>query len=906
MKFYFLTFLALISCLYGTEFYVSVNGNDANPGTLQAPFATLKQARNAIRALKQNGQFNSPMTVTVLEGVYELQEPFELTKEDSGKPDMPIVYRAQPGKKVYLIGGKTVLGFEPYRSGILKADLAKQGLADKRIKVLVFNGRRQELARYPNHDPDDLNGGRWAYVDGQRVDMYAQMPFDEDDYYKTHQHLDFWQRNLPRLTRTLKMKAEDVRDWKRPSDGQVSIFPRFNWWHYILDIESYDVATRTLRLGPGNFYEIRPGDRYFVRGIFEELDSPGEWFHDRAENTLYFWPPAERGQNAVYVATLDNIATFQQCAYVEFRGFVIECANSTAIQLKDCQSCLIGGNVIRNVGDAPNLAVSHFEASAVSVEGGRDNRIVGNDIAYVGGYGIYLGGGNKETLALGNNVAENNIIHHVGLIDRKAKGVEVVGAGNAVRHNWIYHIPQSGVYIWGSKHLIEYNHIHHTCLEGEDTGAIGGGNIDWLSWHGVVLRYNFIHDTIGFGFDQQTGRWKSPHFTWAIYADWAPAGVEIVGNILARAPNGLIHIHCGRNNRVENNILIDGQESQIFWSGWNTATGFWSTKVQEWTENYKKAIRSDAWRAVPTMVDPAVVPLPNGQLMYDNVFVRNIVYFRPAGAMLYLTCKLPLECNVFDQNLIYHFGAPLSTGILQAEEALGDNLLANGDLEKGPLGGLPADWPPVETGKAVSVAVSDAQAHSGRLALRIDPGEQNPDHKAIRLFYFPVASAPYVSGKTYLLEGWIKTESQTPRAVEIISFHWKISKTILVDKQWRRFEFVFQIPAEAQALYEPNKSIFSSLLVFQAGTGVFWLDDVCLKEVRPRDGWQTWLALDKDRHSIVSDPLFVDPDKDDYRLKPDSPAFRLGFKPIPIEKIGPYQHPLRASWPIDQPPHRRK
>jgi len=36
----------------------------------------------------------------------------------------------------------------------------------------------------------------------------------------------------------------------------------------------------------------------------------------------------------------------------------------------------------------------------------------------------------------------------------------------------------------------------------------------------------------------------------------------------------------------------------------------------------------------------------------------------------------------------------------------------------------------------------------------------------------------------------------------------------------------------------------------------------------------------------------------DFRLQPDSPAFQLGFKPIPVDKIGPYEHKLRASWSI--------
>jgi hypothetical protein len=49
---------------------------------------------------------------------------------------------------------------------------------------------------------------------------------------------------------------------------------------------------------------------------------------------------------------------------------------------------------------------------------------------------------------------------------------------------------------------------------------------------------------------------------------------------------------------------------------------------------------------------------------------------------------------------------------------------------------------------------------------------------------------------------------------------------------------------------------------------------------------------------LDQDPLFVDKDKLDFRLKPESPAFKLGFKPIPSEKIGLYEHRLRAVWPV--------
>jgi hypothetical protein len=47
-----------------------------------------------------------------------------------------------------------------------------------------------------------------------------------------------------------------------------------------------------------------------------------------------------------------------------------------------------------------------------------------------------------------------------------------------------------------------------------------------------------------------------------------------------------------------------------------------------------------------------------------------------------------------------------------------------------------------------------------------------------------------------------------------------------------------------------------------------------------------WQKLGFDTNSVVVDPLFVDPVHDDYRLRPDSPAIRLGFVPIDFAKMG--------------------
>ena len=90
-----------------------------------------------------------------------------------------------------------------------------------------------------------------------------------------------------------------------------------------------------------------------------------------------------------------------------------------------------------------------------------------------------------------------------------------------------------------------------------------------------------------------------------------------------------------------------------------------------------------------------------------------------------------------------------------------------------------------------------------------------------------------------------------------------------------------------------------SLAHNQFDSNLIWhFNQPLLNGGKSNEQWTAWQKLGADVHSAVADPLFVDAAKDDYRLKPGSPAFKLGFKAIPVEKIGPYKDELRASWPI--------
>ena len=50
---------------------------------------------------------------------------------------------------------------------------------------------------------------------------------------------------------------------------------------------------------------------------------------------------------------------------------------------------------------------------------------------------------------------------------------------------------------------------------------------------------------------------------------------------------------------------------------------------------------------------------------------------------------------------------------------------------------------------------------------------------------------------------------------------------------------------------------------------------------------EEWRKKALDVHSVVADPKFVDPAKDDFNLKGDSPAIKAGFKPFDQADVGP-------------------
>lgn len=59
------------------------------------------------------------------------------------------------------------------------------------------------------------------------------------------------------------------------------------------------------------------------------------------------------------------------------------------------------------------------------------------------------------------------------------------------------------------------------------------------------------------------------------------------------------------------------------------------------------------------------------------------------------------------------------------------------------------------------------------------------------------------------------------------------------------------------------------------------------RNITPEGSFRAWRAAGFDRSSRIADPLLAGRSKDDFGLAPNSPAWELGFQPIPLEMIGP-------------------
>ncbi len=235
------------ACFCGAQpYYVSPAGNDANPGTLEKPFATLQRAQQAAR--QKHGD------VFLRGGTYYLSATRSCSpREDSGTKDAPVIFQNYQDEQPVISGGVRLekLDWQPFTNGIFQAQVP----ADLQTEEIFVNGERQILARYPNFDP------KAQYFDG--------------------------------FTSGADIKRRAAR-WADPAGGYLHAMHPALWGDFTWRITGKDANGNLTK--EGGWQNNRGGginERIqFVENIFEELDAPGEWFLNSKTHTLYFYPPA--------------------------------------------------------------------------------------------------------------------------------------------------------------------------------------------------------------------------------------------------------------------------------------------------------------------------------------------------------------------------------------------------------------------------------------------------------------------------------------------------------------------------------------------------------------------------------------------------------------------------------------
>ena len=564
-------FGGLLSCTSPAEtvLYVAPGGSDKAKGTADAPFATLERARDEIRRIKQAGPLpDGGLAVELTAGAYERDKALELTAVDSGSAAAPIVYRSKPGETVRIVGGKVVTGFAPVGAGgaaarlegavrgkVLHADLKALGVKD--FGEMTRRGfaepmRPAHMELFFNDRPMTL--ARWPNEGYSRM---AGLPDGKQG-------------------RRFGYSGDRPKRWLAEPDAWVYGYWYHDWADTYMKVEKTDAAQRTITTrAPAHRYGLRNGHRWRALNVLAELDAPGEYYVDRAAGALYFLPPSPVATGRAVVSIARGLISMKDVRHVRFAGLILEACRGTAVRIDGGAANRIVGCTIRNIGNR-----------AVSVTGGVDHAVIGCDIYETGDGGISLNGGDRKTLAPARLLAENNHIHHFSRWCHTYRpAVAVGGCGNRVRHNLIHHGPHNAIQLGGNDHAIELNEIHDVCHDTGDVGAFYMGR-DWTA-RGTVIRHNHFHDIQGPGRLGAMG----------VYLDDQASGITVYGNLMQRVTRALF-VGGGCDNVVENNIFIDCKPAMHVDArglGWQKKT----TDDPKWTLRAQLAampIESELWR----------------------------------------------------------------------------------------------------------------------------------------------------------------------------------------------------------------------------------------------------------------------------------------------------------------------
>jgi len=510
--------------------YVDAAAAEGGDGSESAPLQTISQAQAKIREIKSTeGLPAGGITVLFSNGSHDIGDGIVFTEEDSGTEECPITYASIEEYGAAFSGGTTLnpadfvslnddekarLSDDTAKGAVVKIDLIAYGLTEAEwgnigsapYDGLYIDDEKMTVARYPNNE--------WLKLGKVTVDGIGDTP-------------------VPPVVSVDDTTWERIGTWSDTDSVWMHGYFYHDWWDDFVQIPKIDTEAKSLTMSRTTPFGARSGQRYYFLNIYEEIDAPGEFYIDRSTGTLYLYPTENFDSAKIVLATNNaNIISATDVSYLTIKGF-------TVAESKKGGFSLTGDHI--TVDNCKMYNILNTAISAV----GEDILIQNSELFNLGQNGINVTGGNVDALIPSNNLIYNNHIHHFSVVKRVyTPAISLNGCGNVASHNEVHDTPHMAMGWDGPQNIFEYNEVYNANLETSDCGAFYSGRT--FGNYGTIIRYNYLHDIGSDGADAH-----------AIYWDDDLSGQTAYGNVIVNVSKNGFHIGGGRDNVVENNLIVN-------------------------------------------------------------------------------------------------------------------------------------------------------------------------------------------------------------------------------------------------------------------------------------------------------------------------------------------------------------
>lgn len=512
---------------------VAPDGDDSAKGTVEKPLATLSAALTRLREVRSsNGWPKGGAVIFLRGGRYYPKDIAELTQEDSGELNAPLVIRSWPGEK-------------PIIDGAVEIDLWRKP-TDEEASLLAASARGHvQVADLPENKFGELPE-LVTYGYGRKGGKFFDLTADGKIMQPArHPNKAFATVAEKSNDGTFNADFGDLSGW----DKEKNVFATGFWWNFWSDrtikVESIDPVKGTVKLidgepwsRKGKRHAIKRGAKVFLTNALKALDTPGEWFLDRASRKAYVWPETKVSRWALCAATSPYI-TAKQAKYVVIAGLRFEGFDTTPVSMSDVRDIWIHKCVVCNS--------SH---RGIRASGSRI-RIEKCKFYGLGRSAVFLSGGSRQNLTRADNIVTGCEAWDLSRYWRTySPAVQVSGCGVDIVCNNFHDLLSSAIRADGNDVRVVSNRIWRCVLESDDQGAFDiYAN---PTFAGVEIAHNVWED-IGGGNMAHTGQA-------AVRLDDMISGVVIRDNRFVRCGRGIfgaIQINGGRRNFIDRNEFVE-------------------------------------------------------------------------------------------------------------------------------------------------------------------------------------------------------------------------------------------------------------------------------------------------------------------------------------------------------------